>query len=416
MDARFAGSQRLGDRRRRRLAVETDDACEDSGSAVELPAAPGKKRLIDRAPGVAPAAASLMLPVTVAVPAEWWKYLIGALTPLSITAGILYSGLRAAEWSAATGPGVIRLFGLSDPSIAKWLSSLLLFVSTQLALLIWRARSQSVKDFSGRYRIWTRAACILFVMSGCVATGAHDAFGEMLLHWWPTVRGYTPFHCWLIPATVCGVWIVIALGREMAGCRTSRILLFAAAVWFLVSIGARLEFDAALSRNLRGLAIWGGILAGSVSIFLSMWVHARHVLYCTADPTNRQAPNWRIKRPHFHLPRLRIPGRKAGVPETVEKPAVPRFKSKSSGDDKRHDKPPAEAEASSTAIAALLPSTSAPAEELSAHSASDEEGCSPVEGDMDQGSSKPDLRGLSKKQRRRMMQELRDRERAAGGS
>src|SRR5437763_1235193 len=132
MDARFAGSQRLGDRRRRRLAVETDDACEDTSSAVELPAAPGKKRLVDRAPGqsgLVAKAASIMLPVTVVVPAEWWKYLIGALTPVSITAGILYAGLQAAEWSAATGPGIIRLFGLADPSIAKWLTSLLLFVS-----------------------------------------------------------------------------------------------------------------------------------------------------------------------------------------------------------------------------------------------------------------------------------------------
>jgi hypothetical protein len=417
MDTRFAGSQRLGDRRRRRLAVETEEARDAASSAVELPAAPGKKRLVDRA-GVetvlAPLPAAIALPATLVIPIAWWKYLIGAVLSLAITAGTLIAGWRVVDWSAASGPEMNRLFDLADPSIAKWLSSVLLFVSAQLALLIWRARSQSLKDFSGRYRLWTRAACVWFVMSGCIATGAHDAFGEMLLHLWPTACGCKPLHCWLIPATVCGVWIVVALGQEMAGCRTSRILLCAAASWYLVSIGARLELNAALLRNLRDLAIWGGVLAGSVSIFLSMWVHARHVLHCTADPTDQRAPTWRIKRPHFRLRRLRFPGRKAGVAGTAEKAREARFESKSPVDGEPRDKPPAEAADSHPAIAELAPSPAAPAKELSVHGASDGESCRSADDESDQGSSQPDLRGLSKKQRRRLMQEIRDRERAAG--
>ncbi len=151
MGARFAGSQRLGDRRRRRLAVETDDLSGASGFSggagrkVDDSAPDGRARVVDDAHldrKSAPPAALREFPISRLIPRQWWTYLIGGTASLSIGAGLLAAGWCSAELSIAAGPGIERLFAFSEAPALHWFSGLLLSVSAQLALVIWWARSK----------------------------------------------------------------------------------------------------------------------------------------------------------------------------------------------------------------------------------------------------------------------------------
>src|SRR5262245_33700014 len=78
MGARFAGSQRLGDRRRRRLAVESDDPSATANWSDPLPAPAGVTRTAEAPHADDPPRGgddhSLGLAAVKIVPPEWWKY------------------------------------------------------------------------------------------------------------------------------------------------------------------------------------------------------------------------------------------------------------------------------------------------------------------------------------------------------
>jgi hypothetical protein len=177
-------------------------------------------------------------------------------------------------------------------------------------------------------------------------------------------------------------------------------------------------------------------LTGHVALFVSMWLHARHVLRCTAEPAPRLKSTWRIPRPHFRLPRRRLTqARSESAPVDPAAPSVERTSKPRIRLDNRHREPvpqvgaPARIESSGgleqsrvispitlesqrigptdsddSATTSLHPTTAVHATTCEAASAESEEA-------SEEGSSRPELRGLSKKQRRRLMQELRDRER-----
>lgn len=476
MGARFAGSQRLGDRRRRRLAVETDEISDGRFRTDTLPAPAGSERTIDGAhtdypsPDIAPTSSS---PVSRFIPFEWWKYLIGALSLLVISAGLLTVGWKAADLSPTLGPGFERLYAFPDAPAARWFSGLLLFVSAQVALFIWWARSQSHNDFDGRYWLWIRVACVWLIFSGCVATGAQEAFRETVLFFLPDISSRTANLAWLTPALALGLSIIAALAREMRDCRASRGLLWLAAGSYLCAAGLSLEVEYLLPQAVQPLLVQGCLSVGHVGLFLSMWWHARHVVHCTADPAMRPKSNWRIPRPHFRLLNFRLPqlGRKnqtgKGPQEAADPPisrrkrpakkttvepestaeldptgstAASRQQSESSGKpqfrvDDRHEvssgrMPRAPSgtpvEVPAERIPARAPAAAPPARDAAAiempprmnhtpaESLPDRNGQDAEPDESDEHSSKPDVRGLSKKQRRRMMQELRDRERASG--
>src|SRR6516162_9179799 len=97
MGARFAGSQRLGDRRRRRLAVETD-VSGDAGQRRAMPAPPAGTRALESAHAAGSsdhATPSFDHAVAAVVPRRWWKYVIGGMTCLSIAGGLVTAGACA---------------------------------------------------------------------------------------------------------------------------------------------------------------------------------------------------------------------------------------------------------------------------------------------------------------------------------
>jgi len=198
---------------------------------------------------------------------------------------------------------------------------------------------------------------------------------------------------------------------------------------------------------------------------MSMWAHARHVLHFTADPSAAPRRKLRIPRPHFRLPRFSLGWKRStGAPEATpdlaaEKPARRRKPRKvtpkqveTTDDVPAAEEPVAPQPAPSRRtfrVDARHAPTAAPEPEPQAEP--QEEWVEPVppeshsrdeashrafeehqeerpvaaiedraesqsenydDEDQDFGNQpKPDLRGMSKKQRRKILAELRDKER-----
>jgi hypothetical protein len=438
MSARFAGSQRVGDRRRRRLAVEADGGGDHSNLRQDILAPVGQTRLVDR-PHVdtAPAAelTAAQFPITQIIPIERWKYAVAGVAVLTLSGGLAVAGWLATNLSGAAGPAIARILAPVNGPATKWFSSLLLVLSAQLAVLIWWARSQSLKDFEGRYWLWTRAAAIWLAFSGCIALDVGQAAVDVLRHFRPNLSlGYSAL-AWLIPACTIGFSIARGLYREMSGCRASRVLFGTAMACYVVAAGCDLGAASALETQIQALLVQVGLLTGHASLFFSMWVHARHVVHCSPDPAQSKKSKWRIPRPHFPMPKF-LAFKRRQLPDAIDTTETQTESSKSPRSRKR-EPVSVEPAAPSDGAPVQQPQNAPPASdvlskpryridarhnepvELKEVAAPRDE--SPAEGppeseqarDSDDLHSRPDLRGMSKKQRRRIMQELRDRERAA---
>lgn len=476
MGTRFAGSPRVGDRRRRLMAAGTDDVAGDSAPLEQLPAPVGRSRVVDGAHSLTPATPSQIAigpPLSSLVPRAWWQYAIAGLLCLLIGGAMTVAGCHTSALGVLLGPQAAALFELPNGPVAKWFSSLLLLLAAQVSLFIWWARAQSLKDFDGRYWLWIRVACICLMFSGCVAIDANGICQSIVHHFRPRIGGWRLMLGWLVPAAVIGGLTVRALSREMRGCRVSRLLMLTTAGCYLTAALLGLELELPCTLATRNLLIQSVLIAGHIALFVGLWCHARHVVYCTADPASVPVRTWRIPRPHFRIPSLRLPRRRKSAPEqthadhdaevtpsrrkrparnaatelasqpapaaappaepaVVEPASKPKFRI-----DSRHESPAGGTERTISPAAAgtaqpversvrdqvaikRQPPEPAPVElsELDSENESEssyaDRDASADDDASDTHSAKPDLRGLSKKQRRRLMQEMRDRERAAG--
>jgi hypothetical protein len=402
--------------------VETDNPSPTAASDQALPAPTGELRTAhaphaERPPGSGDEH-SFGLAAEKIVPREWWKYAAVGLASLTVTSGFLIAGWRASDLAAALGAGIEGLVAFPTAPAAKWFSSMLLSLAGQLALLIWWARSQSHEDFEGRYWFWIRATCVWFILSACIATDLHRVAGETLQHFWPEISVRSATLGWLVPAWGMGA-VILPLAREMRGCRWSRSLFILGAACYLAAAGLHVALDTVVPPSVRPLVIEAGLLAGHQCLFFSMWLHARHVLHFTVDPAISSKSRWNISRPHFKLPRLglkrkvkqdsrQVPPRQPSCETTTPAPPVQRAPARTAP----APKPPVPKPAVETepipraALPALVEEPPVPELAVSTERAGDDE-------EPEQVPSKPDLRGLSKKQRRRLMQELREKERAS---
>jgi hypothetical protein len=220
-------------------------------------------------------------------------------------------------------------------------------------------------------------------------------------------------------------------------------------VLYLMVAALRLEIDGRLTFLVRQAVVAGAALAGHVALFMSMWLHARHVLHFTADPERQARRRWRLPLPHFRIPSLgwRRRGSRVVPAEADQEPAKSRrrprrsasptpagasdsdARTKDAGEssslararsespklrfDRGHEsdrgipaEEPARELAEPPVAEALIADESLPESAIDDQAEADETAEHPT-------FEQPNLKGLSKKQRRRLMQELRDRERAA---
>jgi hypothetical protein len=316
MSARFAGSRSLDERRRRRLAAGAEEPgpSGETAAACGRSAAEGGRRLAPR------------VPLQKIISPRGWKVWLVVLAAYALGAGVLLAGAGVSRWERFLGPGIARLFAIGEARVTTFCGLLLLLASSQLALVIWWARSRSPRDFAGEYRIWSWASVVLFGAACAVATDAHHAWSETILWLWRTDFRHHATLAWLTPVALIAGTLFSSLLRDMAESRINATLLCLAAA---AGVAAALcSFMRPEDPRMLELVQQGTVLFAEVSLFSALLLHARHVAYWSADPPPRRPSRLWALIGRVRLPRIRlrtasatIEGESAETAEEGERPA-----------------------------------------------------------------------------------------------
>jgi len=306
MSARFAGSRSVDERRRRRLASGADNAQEQESVGI-------KQSDMDIQDGQNPL--TKLEPIGTLFPKTLWKAWLCVSLLISAVGGILYLGILTdlepvrfpAHWSA--------FLDLHNGPLVSWVSATLLLLAGQLAIIIGWARSCSIQDFSGRYRIWNLIACGMLFGSLCVATGLHVLIGMHIGQLAAQHMAIPPMQQtllgWLIPAFVIGALLMTRLDRELRGHFTGLHCVWLGVLMCVVVGFLPAEIYPAKFRTLIPSA---ATVSGHLILFVGLYLHCRYVIHVCPDP----APVQRLKLRLFklRLPALRLPRLKRFKPTT----------------------------------------------------------------------------------------------------
>lgn len=185
-----------------------------------------------------------------------------------------------------------EILGLQSGRLLHFLTTIALLICTQMSYLILWRRSQSRKDFAGRYQawFWVGAVCSVF----CVATGTrfHHRWGDALTN--HRTFGWVDAGtvCWMMPATIMLISAMHLMRRDMRHCPLgARIVSWSRGLAVLAGMNVLLgnlflpaEWVAP-SQSALG-AIWAMMFATAL-----VW-YARFVTHVTneAAPRERAAP------------------------------------------------------------------------------------------------------------------------------
>jgi hypothetical protein len=360
-----------------------------------------------------------VIPFRCLISNRFWKHLLALMASLLVVGGLVAAACYERVLATAAGPGIPRLFTCENPLVARWLATILLFVSGQLALLVWWVRKHSERDFGGEFRIWKWVALGLVAASFCVDTQAPQLASASLIATHP-VPGIarSELLLWLVPCGLAGAFLIWRMDRDMRGCRSSLITLRLATVCLAATVAVQSGLISAIPATIVRLLLLGLPLCASALLFHSLLLHARHVLYEDAEAPPRRA-GW-LRR----IARLRRARRVARVSdaetgETAEKSRprrlgrfrLPRLRLRRR---QTRDTPDQQPEPD---IAVSDPPRQSTEPEARPRSAAPEPQPRSKSGDpparVDPAADRNEaLRGLSKKERRRLRKQWREAERA----
>jgi hypothetical protein len=300
MNSDFAGSSSHDDRRRRRLLSE--QTVSDENAAVIF------------MPGQIESSRNHRYPVKRIIHYRAWKIWMTAVLLLVCGGGLLYGAW--AERDRDLGTGFSFVFNAETGRIFPVAAAGLLFLCGQLSWLIGWARSRSLTDYGGRFRVWRYIGLFLFASAFGVLIGADRVLNETLA--FANVR--MPWNevgwNWLIPTG--GVWLILLwfCDREMRRSKLGRIHLWCA-VGFLTG-GLGLPFISQLAPHV--LVVRGLILGGLIGLMMSLMWFARHVFYISAEPASRTERPGVISRLFAFVKRRRIDNATAAKEKKVSRP------------------------------------------------------------------------------------------------
>ena len=291
MAMRFAGARWLDERRRRRLAVDQgvdemsdETRVEDAGDLSE--AQPSK-----------PATLSLRS----VVPRSGWAVLAWSLLLLSACDAVI-----AAAWFQQSVPEGIRIpysvvLGVDSATAATWMASALLVVAAQMALVIGWVRGHCLTDFDGRYRAWTRVAISWLVIAGVVGTGAHRSISQLVLmqFGFETVWQRETL-AWLLPLGALVASVAWVMDGELKTSRTARFLMWTSAGAAIGGLALVVEpnlVDGELVERTPHLVAFlklALMVSSPGLLVVSMGVFLRHVVHVSSEPAPRR--KWRRKK------------------------------------------------------------------------------------------------------------------------
>lgn len=455
MATRFAGSRSLDERRRRRLAIEFDGDAIADAHATERETAESSLASAESS-NFTPTRLPLKRLVSPAI----WKHVLIGFCGLLLGGLFVAGGLYVDEVERVCGPAVAHLVDFETGDLVSIFCAVSLFLAGQLSLLIWWVRSRSRQDFSGRYRIWAWAALFGFIASFTLATDLHHVWSATLLWTWEFGFWKQETLLWLAPAVGSASALIWEIKREFRDCRGSIILFSVAILGWSTAVGLLLFGEALESAEvLRVAATAGAEMLGYFALMLALLVHARHVIYITAEPpAERPSLFSKVARnciPAFRI-RLRLPRRRKRVAaeaavepptastsaatDNVSAPPEPATKRKPTAKRKRSakrksaaDEPVADSSAESNRQEPKPdPDEQRPTEPPPAEpKASEPPAAEPAEANDESNQQAPanttrksthriddpldpsQLKGLSKKERRKLRKEHRERQRAA---
>jgi hypothetical protein len=279
----FAGSRSLDERRRRRLATESDDASAE-------PAAPPVSRRVtafkppekSRGPG--------HFPLRKIISVRLWKHSAVGLCGMLFVSAIAVAGWAAEVHPARLGPGFVSLFDLSEARLVRWYLSTTIFLSSQLAMLIWWLRSQSLQDFKGRYRGWAGCAAVGFIAAFAVETNAAHAFSETARWLWQIDDGRQTLSC-LAALILFGLVAWRFLYRETRDSLASLAFLWLTGLFGAVAVVPLICRTLPISAFSLRLFQCGTAMLAALCLFMSFLLQARHAIYVTVEPP-ADGPAW----------------------------------------------------------------------------------------------------------------------------
>ena len=276
--ASFAGAT-AEDRRRRRVA---GSAADSAAEAATLDKGDAPARVLG-------AMQPTDLPLRKVISERTWKLgSILAVLGLALAAAALLE--QAAEFVFARLPDVSPVMRSAITTAAAAVrsaaSTLMMFAAGQLALLIWWVRSRSLSDLEGRYRIWQLVAASLLAVSLGLAVD--------IVRLWPLLLAASEDFAavaapaWLpAPLTLADV-VLLSWGLGLLFCLHSEVRLakgslggvWIAAVCWLAAELVRLDL-ATLAPDWTVACL---LTIGEFALFTALLLHARHVVYVSADP------------------------------------------------------------------------------------------------------------------------------------
>ncbi|MFN0197027.1 MAG: hypothetical protein ACKVT0_09790 [Planctomycetaceae bacterium] len=281
MNAGFAGAKNIDERRRRRLAgfVEPTQIA---------PAVFASHYPIDDTPTSVTASASI--PVHALIPTQRWKIgTVGVLGGLLI-AGIAQLAGAVADPDFMWGAAGRQLLSADDGTLPRLLQALILFATAQLALIIRWVRQQSVRDFSGKYRCWTVVASVCWSICLLIGCNASLSLTHTAFSLGPWRFDFSSPWMWYSLLSGCWLTLVTLIWHELRRCRES-MSLFICSTLLIVAHMALEHYQPLMSAESKSvIAIWiaGTALGAPWCLFLSLWLHARYVIYVSADPPEQK--------------------------------------------------------------------------------------------------------------------------------
>lgn len=279
MAVRFAGSKYLHLRRRRLAINETVPAPEPVPAAGVTP-----QHAAERPADASGTDRRVLLLERLVSPSPWRHALtIAAVGLLAAMAYLLRWGLLPPSWlqrlSGIIPQDVLQPFATR---LAIGLDVALLALTAELMLLIWWIRSLSPKDFCGRYRVWSWAACATVLVAG--ATGTHAAPALRAV-----VRSLTAVNdprqvdwFWQLPVAVVLGGLATSVLRDLRSDRRGRVMFQAACLLYMLAIMATHWYvfpERVMQMLATGFAAGGHVLLLGACLF-----HTHFVLYVSNDP------------------------------------------------------------------------------------------------------------------------------------
>ncbi|WP_299468062.1 hypothetical protein [uncultured Gimesia sp.] len=272
MSTGFAGSRSMDERRRRRLASESSESLDDSNEDSTSQTISRTNRF-----------KAGQYPLRTIIFPKRWKLALYYLPVFLCFSGLIAADFYRSEFctpdSALSG-----YLSLKQSPLPLYLTGCLLFVSGQISLLIASLRTQSLHDFSGRYRLWKWVAGGLFLFALCTTTKLHHVWATTVIElrlfdWGP----HTPLLAWLVPGLALGLSVSLMTYLEMRGDRAGLNFTIIAVAAYVANLtfmftGNLIPWEAQhylIGAGLLYFAHW--------SLFTSLLFHTHHLLYRSVD-------------------------------------------------------------------------------------------------------------------------------------